>query len=107
MQNINKKNGEKLKGFRKQNGYTRAYVGTLVGRCGRSIGYYESGQKAMPDTLIDFLNGQYNLKLQKSKKSVSKKSKKQSGMSSEKTLLLCVYDALNELVQNLKVMLNV
>ena len=68
MQNVNISNGQKLKGFRQQNGYSQEYLGSLVGRGQRIISKYELGQCPIPSTLVDFLNGQYNLKLRKVKK---------------------------------------
>lgn len=67
-----KNNGQKLKGFRKQNGYSQAYVGQLIGKDHRTISAYEVGRYPIPDSVVDLLNKKYDLKL---KSSIVKKEK--------------------------------
>ena len=50
------KNGQRLKGLRKQNGYTQEYIGNLVGKDKRSISRYELGTTSMPSSVINILN---------------------------------------------------
>ena len=57
------KNGQRLKGLRKQNGYTQEYIGNLVGKDKRSISRYELGTTSMPSSVISILNKKYNLGL--------------------------------------------
>ena len=66
------KNGQRLKGLRKQNGYTQEYIGNLVGKDKRSISRYELGTTSMPSSVINILNKEYNLGLKSTKKSSNK-----------------------------------
>lgn len=59
----NKKNGEILIGFRKQNKMTQSELANILGRDRRDISKYEVGQRAIPQNSIDLLKKTYGLKL--------------------------------------------
>lgn len=59
----NKRNGEILLGFRKQNKITQSELGKMIGRDSRDISKYEKGFRAIPQSAVDLLNDNYHLKL--------------------------------------------
>ena len=59
----NKRNGEILLGFRKQNKITQSELGNMIGRDSRDISKYEKGFRAIPQSAVDLLNDKYHLKL--------------------------------------------
>ena len=59
----NKKNGEILLGFRKQNKMSQTEIAEIIGRDRRDISKYETGQRAIPQNSIEVLNKKYGLKL--------------------------------------------
>ena len=80
-------NGLLLKGFRKQNGLTQAYIAEIVGKNKRTVSSYEIGKINMPSSVISTLNKKYKLGLTdststKSSKSSKKVTKKVSTFSS-------------------------
>ena len=70
----NKRNGEILLGFRKQNSITQTELATMVGRDRRDISKYEKGYRAIPQIVIDYLNSEYHLKLKSTGKVVKAKN---------------------------------
>ena len=54
-------NGLLLKGFRKQNGFSQAYIGEIVGKNSRTVSSYEVGRHNMPSSVISILNKKYKL----------------------------------------------
>jgi transcriptional regulator with XRE-family HTH domain len=98
---INEENGLKLKGFRKQNGFSQSYIGEIVGKDFRTISRYELGY-AMPKSVIDILNQKYNLRLKVQK--VKTTPKMTTRTTKEETIvksLEAVIDTLNKIVEQL------
>ncbi len=60
---VNYENGQKLKGFRKQNNLSQAVIAEVVGKNYRTISNWESGRNAIPSYAIKKLNSKYNLNL--------------------------------------------
>lgn len=75
-------NGLLLRGFRKQNKFSQAYIGEIVGKNKRTVSSYEVGRINMPSSVISTLNKKYKLGLVdssvKSSKSTSSKSSKKT-----------------------------
>lgn len=88
-------NGLILKGFRKQNKFSQAYIGEIVGKNKRTVSSYEVGRINMPSSVISILNKKYKLgltsttstssKTSSKAKSVKKSTKKVSTFSSRFT----------------------
>lgn len=74
---VDKKNGEILLGFRKQNKMTQTELGNVVGKDKRDVSKWEKGYITIPQSIIETLNKKYRLKLSntgklmKSEKSVA------------------------------------
>ena len=69
----NKKNGEILLGFRKQNKLTQKALAEIIGRDQRDISKYEVGRRAIPQNSIDLLKEKYGLKLKSTGKVIHAK----------------------------------
>ena len=88
-------NGLILKGFRKQNKFSQAYIGEIVGKNKRTVSSYEVGRINMPSSVVSILNKKYKLgltsttstssKTSSKAKSVKKSTKKVSTFSSRFT----------------------
>lgn len=63
MKKTNRENGQKLKGFRKQNNLTLQDMSKIVNRSTRTIRYWESGDVTIPKNIIEKLNEEYNIRL--------------------------------------------
>lgn len=98
MSKLDQENGLKLKGFRKQNGYSQAYIGELVGKCQRTVSGYEMGVSPMPNDVISLLNKKYNLKL-KSKHIKTTKVKTTAKTIKEEGIAKCLESVINTLHQ--------
>ena len=68
MSKLDVENGLKLRGFRKQNGYSQSYIGEIVGKDHRTISRYELGEVSIPLEVVKILNKKYNIKLDYVKK---------------------------------------
>ena len=55
MKKTNGENGQKLKGFRKQNNLTLQDMSKIVNRSTRTIRYWESGDVTIPKNIIEKL----------------------------------------------------
>lgn len=79
-------NGKKLKGFRQQNKMSQNDLGSIIGKNFRTVSYYEKGHYSIPNDIIEKLNKEYHLRLQKpekvAKKVVKNTIKKTKGFSS-------------------------
>jgi transcriptional regulator with XRE-family HTH domain len=93
---IDEENGLKLKGFRKQNGFSQSYIGKIVGKDFRTISRYELGY-AMPKSVIDILNKKYNLRLKQNK--TSAKTVKEEAIAKS---IESVIDSLQQVVEWLR-----
>ena len=99
---INEENGLKLKGFRKQNGFSQSYIGEIVGKDFRTISRYELGD-AMPKSVIDILNQKYNLRLKVQKvKTTTKTTAKTTKEEVIAKSLESVISTLTKLVEYLR-----
>lgn len=65
-------NGKKLKGFRQQNKMSQNDLGSIIGKNFRTVSNYEKGHCSIPETIIEKLNKEYHLRLQKPEKVVKK-----------------------------------
>lgn len=68
--NVNYENGQKLKGFRKQNKLTQSVIAEFVGKNYRTISSWESGKIAIPNSIISKLNKKYKLNLKISESNI-------------------------------------
>jgi len=68
-------NGLLLRGFRKQNKFSQAYIGEIVGKNKRTVSSYEVGRINMPSSVVSILNKKYKLGLT----DVSVNSKRRKG----------------------------
>ena len=69
----NLSNGKILAGFRKQNKITQSALGEMIGLDNKDISKYETGHRAIPQEVVDYLNSKYNLKLKSTGKVVNYK----------------------------------
>ena len=65
-------NGKKLKGFRQQNKMSQNDLGLIIGKNFRTVSSYEKGYYSIPNDIIEKLNKEYHLRLQKPEKVVKK-----------------------------------
>ena len=77
-------NGLILKGFRKQNKFSQAYIGEIVGKNKRTVSSYEVGRINMPSSVISILNKKYKLGLTSTASTTSTSSKTSSKAKSVK-----------------------
>lgn len=70
MGEVDKKNGEILLGFRKQNRMTQAELGEILGRNFRDISKYEKGLLPIPQEVVTLLNKRFKLRLKSTNKKV-------------------------------------
>lgn len=67
-------NGQKIRGFRKQNKMSQSELGAIVGKSYRTICSYELGTISVPNSVVSVLNSKYKLGLKSSKSTKSSKS---------------------------------
>lgn len=67
-------NGQKIRGFRKQNKMSQSELGAIVGKSYRTVCSYELGTISVPNSVVSILNSKYKLGLKSSKSTKSSKS---------------------------------
>ena len=66
------RNGQKLKQFRKKNGFTQSDIANILGKHNSVVSKYELGTLSIPESVITILNRRYNIGLKSTKKSSNK-----------------------------------
>ena len=64
------RNGQKLKQFRKKNGFTQSDIANILGKHNSVVSKYELGTLSIPESVITILNERYNIGLKSTKKSI-------------------------------------
>lgn len=78
-------NGQKIRGFRKQNKMSQSELGAIVGKSYRTICSYELGTISVPNSVVSVLNSKYKLGLKSSKSTKSTKASKSTSSKSVKS----------------------